>query len=98
MKSPSFIAGAARRVLVFGCVFAAVALPSGAATLVSYMGTDISANTQLLAADSGSVAVHLTASNLMQAVDAPNGNVAVSSTTDAFFGRADVVANDLAAQ
>ena len=96
MKSPSCLAGVARRVLVFGCFFAAASVPSGAATLVSYMGTDISANTQSLAADSGSVAVHLTASNLTQAVDAPNGNAAFSSTTDAFFGREDVVANDLA--
>lgn len=95
MKSPFFGAGVAGRFFALGWCLVSAGIPAGAATLVSYMGTDILANTQTLAADSGSVALHLTASNLTQAVDGTGTNSAFSGMTDAFFGRSDVVANAL---
>lgn len=97
MKTPFLCTGVVCRFLAPACCFAFAVSTAGAATLVSYMGMDIPANIQSLAADSGSVALHLTASNLTQAVDGTGTNSAFSGTSDAFFGRADVVANTLSA-
>lgn len=96
MRIPAFLARACPRLSAFLLVLSLPVSRSGAAVLVSYMGGDITVNVQSLAPDAGSVAANLTASNITQSVSAVTTSAAFSSTTDAFFARADTVANDFA--